>query len=360
MIYIGNIFRLLHATCLVIAIFFVIAKEVQAQARVTNTSFPHSARGLNIDSALESSRFWHSRPTAGEFQVIAGLGFNAVRLPFKVEGHLNQDGTISSAFLKRLSNVTEMAHKAGLMVLVDLHDRQISSKLDERSIQEIISIWQQVEFAFVQNGLDANSTKDWLAFEVLNEPFGVNDAIVWARLQREIVKGVRRFSPQRKLVLTGARWSELESLNSIDYPRDDANLLFTFHYYTPMWFTHRMAPWVKPEVWQGEKREWSSQAGDLQKLRRDFSRVSAWARDNRAALFMGEFGVFEAVPDSSRAVWVSEVRHQAEQQNMGWFYWSYSGDFGIYDPKSACWRGKLISALFDGIKSQQNVKLCHE
>ena len=55
-----------------------------------------------------------------------------------------------------------------------------------------------------------------------------------------------------------------------------------------------------------------------------------------------------SVPISDRAFdWTTTVRTVAERLNIGWCYWDYATDFGVYDAATDTWRQPLLAALID-------------
>jgi endoglucanase len=76
--------------------------------------------------------------------------------------------------------------------------------------------------------------------------------------------------------------------------------------------------------------------------------AAAWAGARGRPLFLGEFGAFSKADAASRVEWTAFVRSEAERLGMGWAYWDFGTDFGVFDPRLDAWREPLRRALIPG------------
>jgi len=132
-------------------------------------------------------------------QLIDGVkaaGFDLIRIPVTWMGHFGPapDYHIEESWLRRVGQVVDMARKAGLKVIINLHhDGSTANKAREdgwlsvtkarqskeersRITQTFIRLWQQIALYFINYG-------DWLMFEPLNE---IHDGGWGWSAQREI------------------------------------------------------------------------------------------------------------------------------------------------------------------------------
>ena len=304
-------------------------------------------KGINLDQSLESASKWKVSPTQDELNLIKALGFNAIRLPIAISNHLDGSGQrISEAYLSRLKGVVSDARSLGFFVIVDLHDKEIAKSIGNHSSDLLVGIWKQI-------AIKLGGVKDGVAFEILNEPFSASTPQKWSSIQNSVVDEIRKIDPNRPLILTGSKWGEIESLAKIVPSSHKKNIYYTIHYYSPMWFTHQGANWIKDSD-RNIGRAWVSNKDNLHRLASDFAEVANWGKANDYSLILGEFGVIDKVPELDRAEWAYSVRVEAEARNVGWFYWSFKGDFGIIDIKKACLRRVLVRAL-TGVDKQPPV-----
>jgi endoglucanase len=139
-------------------------------------------------------------------------------------------------------------------------------------------------------------------------------------------------------------------LNSIDHldklhlPDDDQRLIVTFHYYSPLQFTHQEAVWVDgSSAWKGTM--WVGTAQEHEELARDFDNAATWGERNGRPLYLGEFGAYEAADVASRPRWTHAVVEAAEKRRFNRTYWEFCSGFGAYDPIATAWREPLLQAL---------------
>jgi endoglucanase len=78
-------------------------------------------------------------------------------------------------------------------------------------------------------------------FEVLNEPH-ISDSFRWAVIQSRAVAAIRAVAPTHTIIATGNHWGGVEGLLELE-PVRDSNVIYSFHDYDPMTFTHQGATW---------------------------------------------------------------------------------------------------------------------
>jgi hypothetical protein len=172
---------------------------------------------------------------------------------------------------------------------------------------------------------------------------------------------MRAGAPQHTLVAAGnqkngERWDQIGGLETV-VPVKDRNVVYNFHFYQPMQFTHQGSTWagktlrflrnipypsspekliqlVRTSTEEGMVRNqlqaYGLQRWNKQKLEVMISRAARWAEKNGVHLTCNEFGVYRIVaPENSRNAWIKDVRSLLEQYNIGWNMWNYEGGFGV-------------------------------
>lgn len=61
---------------------------------------------------------------------------------------------------------------------------------------------------------------------------------------------IRRIARDTIIIYGGIQWNSVKTLKLLEKPQDK-NILFTFHFYEPLLFTHQKAHWV-PTISQTE------------------------------------------------------------------------------------------------------------
>jgi len=211
-------------------------------------------------------------------------------------------------------------------------------------------------------------SQDHIFFEVMNEPHLTSVEKIspswWEGVQRDLAAAIRHGAPNNTILATGETWGSIDGLLAIT-PLDDSNVVYSFHFYDPMTFTHQGADWVGPAQVVLRDIPYPSSpsavapaaaviknaAARAQVLRYgaekwDYSRVAAavkraadWGKEHGVPLFCGEFGVYRKVsPVPDRLAWISDVRRSLESFGIGWSMWDYDSDFGIVGYAEPGWR----------------------
>lgn len=125
----------------------------------------------------------------------------------------------------------------------------------------------------------------------------------------------------------------------------DAHLILTFHYYDPVQFTMQGETWYpggKPE-WIGTK--WLGTEQEKNAINYAMDMVSVWAKKNHRPVFLGEFGAGDHADTTSKALYLSYIRQQAELHGFSWGVFNFAVDFSVYDQTNNAWNQALLQAL---------------
>lgn len=323
--------RMLGTACLAFGL-------VSAALAQTPAALPQLAlkRGVN---ALGYDPLW-SEPAKARFQprhmqAIRDGGFDHVRLNLHAFEHMDAQGRLPAAWLKTLDEMTAAALNAGLQVILDQHNFNDCAKEIDKCRTRLKAFWSQIAPRY-------KDAPDAVIFEILNEPNGAADA-VWNDMLAENLAIIRETNPKRRVVVGPKFWNSLDHLDSLKLPEADRHLVVTFHYYTPMEFTHQGASWT-PQFQKLSGVTWGT-APELDKLKQDFDRVKAWAQRSGRPILLGEFGALETAGMAQRTAWTSAVARAAEARGFGWSYWQFDSDFIAWDMKADGWVRPILSAL---------------
>jgi len=301
-------------------------------------------KGVNISCALEAPEEgkWGVVIEEEHIDAIKKAGFSSVRLPVRWNTHALEDApyTVDPAFLKRVDQILRWCLERGLVVVLDWHHYMEFQAKPKEHKDRFLGIWGQLSAHY----------KDWpptLYFEILNEPAEALTIEQWNRYQNQALQVIREMNPNRAVVVTSIQHSNASQLQHLVLPRNDRNLIPTFHMYFPYRFTHQGVPKPgKPPVPLGAK--WGIKR-DVAKLTELMDQAAAYGRKTRRPVWLGEFGTFHLAPSAERVEWTTFVRAEAEKRGFPWAYWSFcSAKFGIYDQKTKQWNEALTQVLFPG------------
>lgn len=98
------------------------------------------------------------------------------------------------------------------------------------------SLWEEMAKRYAKYG-------DHVAFELLNEVTDKNTMDRWNQISQECIRRIRRIAPTTK-ILIGGYWNNcVLAVRSLAAPADE-NIVYNFHCYEPLIFTHQGGYWV--------------------------------------------------------------------------------------------------------------------
>lgn len=330
-------------------------------------------RGINLGGYLSQCchEESHYDNFIGEADIkrIADWGFDHVRLAVDYEVLEEEDGTKKSMGYERIKRVIEWSKNNNLNIVLDLHkaygydfndagDSEKNNLFSSEAIQErFVNLWIEI----VQNF----SSYDNVAFELLNEVVEEENADAWNRLIDKSVTAIRKYAPVAPIIYGGIQWNSVNTLKLLETPKDE-NIIFTFHFYEPLIFTHQKAYWVKnmspdrvvnypgtmeyyKEVsktlgYQGEAVVLSkSETMGIEFITEMIEEAIRVSEKQGVKLYCGEFGVIDQAPIEDTLKWFKDVNEVFLKYNIGGAIWSYKlMDFGLIDDHYAPIKDELI------------------
>jgi len=295
---------------------------------------------------------------------IAAAGFRHVRLPVAPGSLLDEEhpDRLKPEGVQRLDATLDLLLHAGLAVSVDPHDPDKRLWTDPAYQDKFVAFWGALAKHL------SRRDPDKVFLEVVNEPtMGTPEA--WQALQGRILTAMRRGAPRQTLIATPnmlvspGHWDQLAALNKLK-PYGDRNVVYTFHYYNPFWFTHQSATWTNTPVkdmrqvpypsspeavaavmdkQQGDEtknllRAYGEERWGAARIREDLQPYAEWARRNKVPIYCGELGVYKAVsPQEDRLQWYRDVVAALRPDGIPWTIWDDGGGFGTFAPRAGGW-----------------------
>ena len=194
-----------------------------------------------------STEHYNEFITESDFEVVASWGCDHVRLPVDYQVFQNDDGSFIEGRFKYIENAILWAINNNLNLILDLHktigysfdvDASKISFFDDEKLQEhFYALWEEFARRFAKN-------EDMLSFELLNEVTLPSYNTAWNRIAGEAIKRIRAISPTVKILVGGYWNNSIEAIKDLDKPADE-NIVYNFHCYDPLLFTHQGARWLK-------------------------------------------------------------------------------------------------------------------
>lgn len=192
-----------------------------------------------------------------------------------------------------------------------------------------------------------------MAFELLNEIVKYSCAASWNKIARRAIEVIRKHAPDISILVGGVFYNSVYGLAFLENPYDE-HIIYNFHCYEPMLFTHQSAHWHKtmpqdmvmeyPASYEAYKEK-TKVLDDMANRVFDegitdtmgqpffealFSIAVEFAEKRNAALYCGEYGVIQKAPTESIVNWYRDIHGAFERFGIGRAAWTYKKmDFDI-------------------------------
>jgi aryl-phospho-beta-D-glucosidase BglC (GH1 family) len=283
-----------------------------------------------------------------DFARVRSWGFDHVRLPvdyFNVfdARTLEPEESILGLLDRAIAQITS----AGLNVLFDLHkcpghdfhdggSRAQTFFTDPAQREAAKRVWAHLAERY-------GSRSDVL-LEILNEPVS-EDSKDWDRVKNEMFAHIRRYAPKSTIVVGSNRWNHPDEFARLT-PVDDDNVLYSFHFYASVLFTHQMAPWLDGEVFRvarpypgnytipegtSDRHPLDHGPWDRSRMVQKLEQVFRFQQAYGATAACNEFGVYVGGADrASQLRWMNDFLSVLKEHGIGFSYWNYKNlDFGL-------------------------------
>ena len=313
--------------------------------------------------------------TEADINNIASLGFDHVRVPVDYVLFEEEDATPREDGFHYLDLCRKWCEKNDLNMLIDLHecygysfdplkkdmDRE-KFFYDEALQNRFFALWKRIATHFKDDA-------DRVAFEPLNEVVLEEVADAWNEVASKFVHLVRQICPEHVLIIGGVRYNNVMSVPLLKLPVDD-KVVYNFHCYEPMVFTHQSAYWMEgmpldfkigyPKTLEEYRKTGDALEADLagavyQEGIREigegffediFAPAVEKAEKDGVCLYCGEYGVIDQADPEDRLRWIRDIHKAFEKFGIGHALWNYKQkDFGLVDESFATVRDRFIEIV---------------
>ena len=329
--------------------------------------------GVNVSHWLsQSEKRGNERQeyiTKRDFDTIASAGFDHVRIPIDEIQMWDSTGKKEPEAFELLHSAIRWAMDAHLKVIVDLHIIRShyfnaeSNALwtDAKEQNKLVGLWKQLSAELIKYPVNA------VAYELLNEAVADNPED-WNKLIKKMITSIRMKEPKRTIVVGSNRWQTPGTFTDLKFPKNDPNLILSFHFYTPLALTHHTAPWTAiaeytgPVNYPGQivdtanykglsdktvqiMREYANGYFTREILEKEMAPAIKVAKENNLQLYCGEFGIYPAIPEETMLRWYKDMCDIFNNNNIAYAHWCYKGDFPVVDLKTSEPNKNLVSIL---------------
>lgn len=299
--------------------------------------------------------------TEKDIERIASWGADHVRLPIDYNVIQNEDGSFKEGGFVYIDNCIEWCRNNDLKIVLDLHkaagyvfdDAAYCGLFTDMGLQDIfVELWKEMTRRY-------GKYSEYVSFELLNEITKKETADIWNCIADRTIKAIRELNKDVRIIIGGYYNSSIEGLTALEKPLDE-NIIFTFHCYSPMIFTHQAASWV-PQMssdfritYPGTVRDYDrisheifgwdydreyNYDGDMidtSYFERMFRNALEVSEKYNVPLYCGEYGVIENADIDGTLRWFADIHAVFEKYNIPRAVWSYKEmNFGLIDERLA-------------------------
>jgi endoglucanase len=305
-------------------------------------------RGTNIGHWLsQSERRGEEREkffTEKDVRFIDSVGFDHIRMPIDEVQMWDENIKRHDDAFMLLKNSLDWCQKAGLRAIVDLHIlRSHYFNAKEKPLwtvpaeqDKFIALWKDL------SGFLHSYPNGMVAYEFMNEPVADNPE-QWNSLLARAVDSIRKWEPQRVLVIGSNLWQSANTFDQLKVPKNDTNIVLSYHFYEPFFLTHYHAAWTELKDFNGDV----NYPGQIVLNSKISAQMSVYNRDTllkmmqkplhladslNLPLYCGEFGIYKEFFPAAKLAWYKDMVSIFNQYGIAYANWNYKSDaFGIVD-----------------------------
>jgi endoglucanase len=287
--------------------------------------------------------------TMSDFRLLKQLGFKCIRIPVAFR-HFQTDSSFNPKLFEHIDQILRLCHLYGFKVIICYHSGNLDDSNYVTEKQIVMNIWQMLAKKYYRQSADD------VFFELYNEPPHMNPDI-WQNAANDIIKAVRVIDKKRTLIVGASNYNSIYEL-SRTLPLNDNNIIYTFHFYEPFFFTHQGAEWIGDQVattgvpfpyntatfpplnprakntW-GETNYYQYRTdGNERSVNDKLQIVKNWGIKYNVPLLCGEYGVYNKYADEdSRCRYIKAVRQALRAMHIPGILWDYNSSFSIFEGK---------------------------
>lgn len=290
-------------------------------------------KGMNLSNWLEAA--WQTNwPTANGYSkqsliLMQEAGIQSLRLPvqfFQVIDTLPPyTVNLGHPLFERVDSVIAWANELGMNVIIDNHHGwDLTNAHWRNKLGAFTHLWAVLAQKY--SYLDPNR----YTFELLNEPTLFFEGDSLAVMFGDAIDSIRQHTTDHTIIVSPHFGGSALMLPQMPIYAD-TNLIYTWHTYDPLDFTHQGLTWNTPYFPSGNPFPNADTTVLETWMYNGWQNVANWIAQNNLPIMLGEFGVSNFADPTSTCNWMTFVGLKLREHNIPWFYWDWQWDFSLFN-----------------------------
>ncbi len=337
-------------------------------------------KGINLGGWLSQcvsydEKHFKNFITEEDIATIASYGLDHVRVPIDYDVFMKEtkgQDVVNEEGMSRIEDCIQWCKNHGLNMVLDLHKAK-GYMFDTQAVPDADAffkdpiLWEAFYETWEMLAERFGKHNKMLAFEILNEVVNPDYESKWNEIATETIKRIRRTAPDSYILVGGVNYNSVLKVSGISVPYDE-KIVYNFHCYEPMCFTHQNAHWM--DEMKGFKMNYPEPLDVLRAKTEEinkckvgsvfdkcldgegkffdklFAQAVEFAKEKNVPLYCGEYGVIDQAPVDGTLCWVKEIHEAFEKYGIGRALWNYKNkDFGLRDEHYAPICKEMIAVL---------------
>lgn len=315
---------------------------------------PIKLRGVCFSNFFweEKESLYRSHHNEADFEKLKSMNMNVVR--FYLMASMFEDPGKPYVYPEKnfewLEKNIEWARKNGIYLILDMHGPPggYQSEGDGLDLWEnrenqlrLLALWKHIAKRYRDEPVIAG-------YDLLNEPVVSKSRSQWERLAGDIVKEIRTVDKNHLLIVANTMKIKDKPLSFERYRNfflvDDKNVLYTFHFYYPIEYTHQDASWTNFPITGNYPDETKTNLTLMNPFLRyvikrnkkyleyEVKRMARFGLKNNVPMYVGEFGAYiRCFDDRGGLQWLDDTLSLFDKYGLHYTWHSYhESGFGFY------------------------------
>ena len=312
--------------------------------------------------------------TEKDVETVASWGADHVRIPVDYDLVESKEGNYKEDGFAYIDKAVEWCGKYSLNMVLDLHktfgfsfdsgEKEDGFFTNENYQERFYRLWEEFAKRY-------SKYEERLCFELLNEVTDRSYSDKWNEISLKCVERIRNIAPTIKILIGGYWNNSGDAVKDLAMPYDE-NIVYNFHDYDPLVFTHQGAQWIpgmpadyrvsidktfrEMDAYTREKAPEllgrfdnmgdSDEKIDGEFFKKRFEEPVRIAEERGVSLYCGEYGVIENAEPGDIVKWYKAINEAFEFYGIGRATWSYKQmNFGLSDSRLDGVREEILKLI---------------